>query len=488
MKKPLLFIFTFLLAIWITFATVNNFLKTWKNWDANVSNTSPANDVFTLSWRLNIEDSKSYAYKNWYRWEILWTIESDLFWTFNIQNKLDLKKYKLFWKYLSECWTGEEVEIYSVSGVIKSKYWWEMLIDNSSYFCSNQYIYIKFKSNTLWEKELWELVQNNLVDVFDKQQISIWWTSILKWDLNILERWNNNINKLSIYWGIKSTINKNLNKNIFKLFQTFKKDINKVDLNLNLFPNIKDENYYLYDYSSLSNNNDVKFNWSYINKWKNLQIWNNWNGKIKIDWKQTVIVKSWNIYIKSNLYNKDKNSLLVLVAKRDKKTKRWWNIYIDSNVTNIDAVLIADWSLISIGWNYIQSSTDSNQKNNIRKQLLIYGSILSSNNVWTDEIPYWSDYYEHINYPDNKMNGNIYNLANLRTFNLNYWKATLDKNKLVPIDWKWWYLQRAWAWKCEWYNWENCDADLRKSDKLNSVIIEYNNRIKFLNLYILKSS
>jgi hypothetical protein len=48
-------------------------------------------------------------------------------------------------------------------------------------------------------------------------------------------------------------------------------------------------------------------------------------------------------------------------------------------------------------------------KNNLRKQLLIYGSILSSNTVGSDSIPYGADYYEKSDYVPAELT-NIYDL------------------------------------------------------------------------------
>ena len=498
-KKVFLMIFIFLIWIWIAFAASNiNFVKSWQNWDANVSSWSSANDVFTLSWRLDLEPSSSSNYASGYRWKITWTIDSQLFWPFSILDKLKLNYNRDFdstndsW----ECWSWEvPYEIYDITWTINSTQWWNIEIENDSYFCSNQFLYLNLHSNSLWYKEIWNNWGNqwSIKDDFWKQEISISGIANLKWDLKILARWNDNINKVSVNNWNKSLIKKYINKNIFKTFQTFKNnsDISTEtdDSNLNSFSKTWNENYYLYDYSW--EKKDINFNWSnYINEWKYLTIWYNWTDNIWISWKQTVIVKNWNIYINSNLYNKNDNSLLVLIAKKDKNTKNGWNIYIDPDVTNIDAVLIADWSLISmeIDWFWDPVITDTNSYTNaLRKQLLIYGSLLSSNVVGWDNIPYWADYYEDNSYPN--LINNIYDLWNLRTFNLNYWSWTLDSNKLVPIaDNSWNYKENAWAWKCRWYNWDDCDTNLRITTKLNPIVLEYNPRIKLINPFILRKN
>jgi len=497
MKKLFIYILLFISWVWVVFAAAN-YIRTWKNSDT-INYYWPENDIFTLNWRLDLEDSRSSSYSWGYRWKITWTIDSDLFGLFDIDNKLDLKLASKN-PDNSKCWNQESLELYKITWKIKSLFWWEMQIDqNDSYFCSNEYIYLKLKSPSLWEKEIWNwTAQNNLVDNFWKQEIAVSGILNITWktDSNIENRWDGKFNILSVDISNKALIKRILNKNNFQLFNTYSK-INKVEkynTSLNSFssPPITNNNwekFYLYDYSSKSDRNiDFQWTWDYPNKWEYLTIWNNWTSEIEIDWKNTVIVKSWNIYIKSNLYNKnDNNSILVLVAKRDRNTGKWWNIYIDPDVTNIDAILIADWSLISMDTWTIQSVWDINQVNNIRKQLLIYGSILSSNVIWVDKIPYWADYYKKSWYTLNK--DNIYDLWNLRSFNLNYWSWSLDSDKLVPIDWNWWFIENAWACKKQWYEDDNCwNTNLRSSTKRNPLIIEYNSAIKNLNPFILKNN
>ena len=495
MKRNIIIFLFFIIWTWIVFAS-SNFIKIGKNWDT-YNYIWNSNDNFVLDWTLDLEDSRTYRYINdWYRWKITWVINSELFWDFNINNEL-----KLFFnsKIPSDlkCWNSKNLELYDISWKIESDYWWEMEIDKSvSYFCSNKYTFIKFLSNSLGEKEIWNITQDSFVDDFWKQEISISWISKIKWNTNdwILNRWDWNFNNLSVSISKKTITNIFLNKNIFTLFKTFKYSIKNYEFNLNNFNSWvwNKENFYLYYYSNSLQKLNFNWIWDYKNVWKILQIWNSGTDIIKIDWVNTVIVKSWNIYINSNLTNLDNNwndnnkNLLILIAKRDKDTGKWWNIYINPDVTNIDAILIVDWSLISLNWDYIQQVSNLSQVNNLRKQLLIYGSVLSSNVVWTDEIPYWSDYYNDNSYIPN--NDNIYDLWNLRTFNLNYWgwewviSWCNDENKLTPIN----IWRNSWAGQKECYIDDLWNIHLRKSEKLNPLIIEYNNKIQLLDPMILR--
>lgn len=500
MKKIILICFFVFLWTGIVFAA-NNFLKYWENWDANINNTQDSNDSFDLNWRLNLEDSRSTEHKSWYRWNITWKIKSDLFWNFDIDSEISLN-FKSKNPNKSKCWDKESLELYKISWKISSLFWWEMNIDDvNSYFCSNKYLYIKLISDSIWLKEIWNngIIQWNLVDDFWKQEISISWISRIKWNTNewILNRWDWEISNLDISQSMKSLSKKYINKNIAKIFKTYNNTnyIKSGSYNsfIKEFLNLENENYYLYNYLESSENISFKNTWDYINEWKILEIgdWdiNYWVDKIGINWKHTIVLKWWNVYINSNIYNENNKSLLIIISKRI--NNKWWNIYINPNVTNIDAVLISDGSLISLDWTNIQNSLDNNQKNNLRKQLFIYWSIFSSNSIWSDKMPYWTDYYKNISYSNNEMPWSIYDLWNLRTFNLNYWedwKECSDGSKLSPIDWNWNYIKNAWAWRKECYNSDNWDDNLRKSNKKNPLIIEYNSRIKLINPFILRNN
>ena len=485
-RKILFLLLIFILWFWIAIAT-NNFFKEWENWDANVDHLiNPANDNFILSWRVDIEDSNSINYLSWYRWNIVWTIVSDLFGIFNIINKLELNfKTDIVSSYY--CWSWDDpLEIYSISWEIESDNWWIMSINETdSYFCSNQYTYIEFTSDSLGLKEIWE-TQNILVDVFDKQQIYVSGIVKLIWDEDgILSRIDNPI--YDIDTDIKNYYRLLINKNIKYITKSL--DAKTWYLIENDFvANLWKEELYYYDYTWETET--LSFSWSdYINKWKILTIWLSTDDKISVSGINTVIVKWWNIYIEDNLYNEnDDDSLLVLVAKRDIVTWNGWNIYISPAVTNIDAVLVADWSLLSMALGEIKNV--QNDLNVLRRQLLIYWSVFSSNSVWTDVIPYWSDYYENSWYLNNEMPISIYDLWNLRTFNLNYWdfgKLCNDELKLAPIDWYWDFLQNAWAGDKVCYNDDIKDVNLRWSDRINPLIVKYNSNINLLEPLLLRT-
>jgi len=500
-KNVLIWLIIFILWVWLAFASWI-FNKEWKNWDANVSPNAlwdNANDIWKISWSIDIEDSTTSEYDSWLRWAIdNYSINSDLFWNFNSttwSSKLRFYDDPTLVSDASKCW-ADSLEAYKFQTwlYINSVSWWRLLLDTSqSYICSNQYVNIVFKSDHIADKKIGDWTFS-LIDVFWKQQINVNWVINLNWEdwEWILSRWDQEVLNLDTDFSRKALLKRDIDKNISDIYFTNSLDVKDNDYSISTINNTSDKDkYYLYDYSWQEKVGSDKVTYDsqeYINQWKDLTIWNDWEWVTSINWKNTIIVKWWNIYIKSNLDNtNDSKDLLILIAKRDKVSWNWWNIYINPDVTNIDAVLVSDWSLLSYrGW-LIQWPWFN--VDNIRKQLLIYGSVMTSNNIWKEDIPYWADYYEKDFWSiitNNEMIDNIYDLWNIRTFNVKYWESPLEADKLVPIDWTSWFLQNAWAWKCEWYNWENCDSDLRKSTKSNPLIIEYNTNIVKINPFIIK--
>jgi len=145
----------FFIICWAIASWQNFFIKEWNNWDAHVWSSSTANDNWKIVWDLIIEDSRSNAYKSWKRGTIDGMIQSNLYGDFII-NSLELS-------FLSNSPTqagcDDSLEVYEVTGEITSPHWWKMSVKSNSYFCSNQYTYISFDSETLGNKEIWELRQ-----------------------------------------------------------------------------------------------------------------------------------------------------------------------------------------------------------------------------------------------------------------------------------------------------------------------------------------
>ena len=472
----------FFIICWAIASWQNFFIKEWNNWDAHVWSSSTANDNWKIVWDLIIEDSRSNAYKSWKRGTIDGMIQSNLYGDFLI-NSLELS-------FLSNSPTqagcDDSLEVYEVTGEITSPHWWKMSVKSNSYFCSNQYTYILFDSETLGNKEIWELRQIAKWDVFGKQEIAI--SGIANLDKtndttdSILTRWDDNIEDIYLADSVQTYVKRDINKNIYKIINEFKAKwkliTSSFNFNSHFIWGTNEEKKYVYDFSWKSETLKLNGN-DYINKWKNLEIGSNPDGITKIAWKNLVIVNEWNIFINANLSNRnDSKDLLILVSKKGQSGK-WWNIYIHPDVTNIDAVIIADGSILSLKGNNLQDISNPTMKNNLRKQLLVYGSILSSNTVGSDIVPYGADYYENSSYSPVSLT-NIYDLWNLRTFNLDLWKALKicdNGEKLAPINGSWDFLNKAWAGRKNCYVTDSEESGLRSSDKKNPLIVEFNPNI-----------
>ena len=345
MKKIL--VLTTFFVLWIAVVFASSFNKEWKNWDANVSPNAlldNSNDIWKISWSIDIEDSTTSEYDSWLRWAIdNYSITSDLFWVFNSSMWSSILSFyeSSLPSDASKCWV-DTLEAYTFqSGIyIESDLWWKLLLDNTqSYICSNQYVNIILKSDHIVNKKIgdWEL---SSLDIFWKQQININWTINLSWeDLEwILSRWDQEILNLDIDSSKKHLLKRNIDKNISDIYFTNSVDIKYNEYSISTINNDSDKDkYYLYDYSWQQKNssNEVTYDSKkYINQWKDLVIWNDWNWITTISWKNTIIVKWWNIYINSNLDNlNDSTDLLILISERDKETWNWWNIYVDPDVT-----------------------------------------------------------------------------------------------------------------------------------------------------------
>lgn len=337
-----------------------------------------------------------------------------------------------------------------ISFEVKDAYWKEKIISLWDVL-NNKWIYINW--SFLWGKNL-------NVDSF---KWTITWSGIDNiWNIVIWDWWVNSMSELNL----------NLDKNIFKLTRWLSSESwNITNFSIN---NINKKLYY-YNYSWQE---AADINW---NKWKIVTFNNSTNDYIKINWNNTVIVEWGNIYIKDDLINVDDNtSLLTIIVKRDKKNnKNWWNIYIDPSVTNIDAILIADWSILNYwGWlNILDSTNDA-----LRKQLLIYWSISTKNTIWINKLPYWSDDYIINESKTFSWTWNIYDLTNLRSFRpilsdqiiTSDYCYTSDINvTAVHPDWN---KSLTWslAWKKKCFITDSTKNYRRSTDKLTPVVIIYN--------------
>jgi hypothetical protein len=499
-KKAIIITLSF--AIFFSVYWLSNIIWEYTNSDAWLSN----NDKWKLEWDYTFQspDWNSLSEGDIVA-KIQWQIISELFWDFSFWYGIDDEIKLIKDTSRTNCPTGPT---YSISWTIKSYVaWWDMDFDsNSSYFCPYDWTwYWELYSTWLWTK----IISNINPDLLAWAWFNLENKLLIKWVIWTNENWTN------IEWNIingpndanskilqisipKSEIYKNLSKNIAILTKNIKA-INKLTAPSNYWwmssvKTIKNfsENIYYFDYkweSELTSSNEN-------NKWKiveiknsNYDVGNLTNYQVEINWEKNLIIKWWNLYINADIYNKNTNSILVIVVERDSNNiKNWWNIYINPNVTNIDAVLIAEGSIINYNWDV------TSEPDHLRNQLYIYWTTFTKNSIWTGKNPYWSDWY--IEYPNDLTNWvDKYDLNKLRYFDLiisNTWTTDCpsNTNKLVPRDGS--TLNKAkkfaWAWKRECLITDNILTNLRWTNWPNPVIIEYNPIILRKPPFILQSN
>lgn len=445
--------------VWIfSFTWLVFWVVSYKNSDAGWFE----NDTWELSPTLSLLSNPTTDFRGYLKW----SVSSTLFWDFT---------FSWLWASLNIvtntlCWASDT---YSISGKIESDIFWEFDIVDSIYCDGVSEINLTVQSDTLWEKLISTVNTDNLLTVVEPpieepvvpieepaddtnsnwdnntstswdnttvpddttpswaivtetawdNTISIDWVTSLEWDDEVIATSTSWVN-IDLNSQIKTTLKSQINKNLAQLTR-------------NLIPETGDiysfnnpsssEKYYYFDFSW---DETWDNNW-YGNKWK-IEELSNGSSAMQVTWYNTVIVKWWNIYIKSNINNtSNTSSLLVLLAQRD-NNNNGWNIYIDPSVTNIDAIIIADWSLLSYSSNGIITDETT-----LWEQLLVYGSVLSNNVVWSNEYPYGSDAYIqwYRNVTDRPATDiNIFDLTNLRT--TTDWTAsvTFKYNPMINIS------------------------------------------------------
>ncbi len=467
---------------------------------------------------VSLIDKLSNDYINWKRIKILqmynpwnnWNDSYSVVWSWVLISQLYWDFYLKYWEL--ELLNDSTINLncnnvsYSFSWKLYSPWFWEIDIDNTgwkSYYCpKSQKSQITLKSNLLWEivinwsesietliikNSRWEDIVIRKSDIFDDKKISINWIN------NIKDRiWLNSDYSWENWWTIDYTKNtkleftKNLNKNLIK-YTNWITPITDNNLPLASFDFTKRVFYYNYEWQE-------EFDYSNRdNKWKILTLWD-WATEsdtvMWVYWQQLLYIKWWNLYIDTDISNSDKKSQLVIVVKRDSKNRQnWGNVYINPDVTNIDAIIIADWSIIGYNWSQVLNSDDN--PNILRKQLLIYWALSTKNTYWDDIATYWTDDYIS-NWWDSLPNIKTYNLARLRSFQIILnddveWDCSSPSWKIVAKWETWtWAILYSFAWKKKCFIDDNTYAGLRSTEKVTSLVIEYNPIIQKDPHFILK--
>lgn len=147
-------------------------------------------------------------------------------------------------------------------------------------------------------------------------------------------------------------------------------------------------------------------------------------ASVKASGLLTVIIRGGNLKISSDLYYPAAgNNLVVFVVLKDETNPRnGGNVYMDPGVTNLVGTFVADGSLLNVNaaGTAVLSSADVSSRSFLRRQLLLYGSLVSANTVGgsqgaTPVCPYGSD-VDRQGATCAKIDAAKYDLTTLRTF------------------------------------------------------------------------
>lgn len=374
---------------------------------------------------------------------------------------------------------------------------WDSLIDFNLIY-SETTINSKNTSYKLIEQSIW-------ADQFKKSNIEIKWILTndkdSKW-LWLTKDWTNTIS-FDKEWFDKSILSMNLKKNVEK----YTKNItNLANLGWNKTLNFSStpvsfthsswEKIYYYDFTWMNCSNSYNAS----NDGCNVKIS---NTKQLIDWHVNIIIKWWNLLIDTDMYYNSKDDLIWYFVFREENTKVWWNIYITPKPTNINWILYAEWSIMSVdNWNPTKVFHKWNTNaTDLNKQLLWFWSIYSANTVWwsidyeenTDKklaCPYNTDIYVINNWNVswcNSEEATKYDLSKLRRFtSVDWYFGNCDWSKFW-IDWNWAKVLTSFIWGKTCFS-DTWDTDLKKIDNdSSSLVIIYDTNSKINPLLLLKN-
>lgn len=186
-------------------------------------------------------------------------------------------------------------------------------------------------------------------------------------------------------------------------------DLSKQDIRTNIRKNA-------YSYIWSMTNNQV-LNWVKYVEWD-----------ITISWSQsyeTLVVKNWNVIINWDL-NPANSTLWIIVLKDSYDVNTWvnwkWNVFVTPNVTKINAIIYADWWLISANSNWVPYTSDNSTRTyELKNQLVMNWSLFTRNTIWWSILVWWS-------------------------YKLPWDKVSSDFNKAMIYDLNY---TRRWKWLCE---------------------------------------
>jgi len=139
---------------------------------------------------------------------------------------------------------------------------------------------------------------------------------------------------------------------------------------------------------------DIPTNWVLIKEW-NYKLDSTEYNKLKTNGINTLIVKNWNLTISTNITKRLDIAVVIdnpnyeITNSTINNYLSKGNIIIEPNVSFIDGLLFADKSIL-VGRNWTIFSSKTPQRVLLsKKQLLIYGTVISKNTIWGSIL--WTD-------------------------------------------------------------------------------------------------
>lgn len=469
-------------------------------------------DTNTGSLLMLMTQNPSSDYTAWQRMYLSWAwimITSEQYWIFNHSGWLAL--YQSWWVAWVCAWSGETVSYYfSGTTLLTSPYWGNVnIVPEWSYYCpASQRFSFTLSGTTIWQVTITKTTSSTTeMFVFDDTNIMIAWavntptqistttptveiaaqseastssyTSIATDDSEAASQAfdNNFVQVQSSFEGTLLELNTTIDRNIISMTKG-----KTWSWNTTLNPNFNNS-FYFYDYRNIPQASTPSHE---NNRWNililgSVAIPSDASAKMRVTWENTLIVLWWNLYITNDIYNNDKDSILTIVVRRDENNRRnGWNIYIHPNVTNIDAVLVADGSILNYNWtNIVHKDTSPNI---LKRQLYIYWAVNTKNTISpTTHAWFGTDSYE-ITSTNNLWQR--YALGNLRTFQpmwnnpVNTWPCSYDNitgkvtamwtTNTQALDYAFAGKKTCFMEEFVWITW------LRTTPKLSPVVIWYN--------------
>ena len=387
----------------------NNLFKKPYIWEIKVSNNN------WITW----EDTPQLFSTQKYKINLIntWSLDSYLNWTLNISN--ETIKNTIEW----HIWQKDEWKI------------WISEIDNDFLDNSDEnlvwftwYIWINDENENDNANEIFPIIKTDELNISYK----LWWENV-KYELDEMEIIWTEILWVKIIWTLQWSWRAGLTW--------------------------QDENFS--EISSAAERWRIKKNAYRLISW--MTSWQTVNGvryqkwDIKINWDlnyETLVVIDWNVIISWDLNINDKKLWIIVLkdwynSKIDYNNK--WNVYITKDVTSINAIIYADWWLISTSSDSSTNSFTPYKENSItrtsdlEKQLTLKWTLFTRNTIgwailWVSGkyiLPWWINIGNTINDFNNAM---IYDLNYLRRWHVwcndtdNDWNCDYNDYFIIIYD------------------------------------------------------